>query len=138
MKHYCHLKKLRKFLYSLSLLTLFLTSLIRPVFPVVDYMLNLDYIAEALCIKKEMPENSCNGKCYLMQQLEEKKETERTVPRIQWEIQLLSLHQAMSYDLFFEGISEKLLFCPSLLIFKTQSLSPDTPPPKQKSSFTMA
>ena len=85
-----------------------------------------------------MPEDSCNGKCYLMQQLEEKKETDRTVPRIQWEIQLLSLHQAMSYDLFFEGISEKLLFSPSLLIFKTQSLSPDTPPPKQKNSFTMA
>lgn len=101
-------------------------------------MLNLYYIAEVLCIKKEMPEDSCNGKCYLMQQLEEKKETDRTVPRIQWEIQLLSLHQAMSYDLFFEGISEKLLFSPSLLIFKTQSLSPDTPPPKQKSSFTMA
>ena len=138
MKHYCHLKKLKKFLYSLSLLTLFLTSLIRPVFPVVDYMLNLDYIAEVLCIKKEMPEDSCNGKCYLMQQLEEKKETDRTVPRIQWEIQLLSLHQAMSYDLFFEGISEKLLFSPSLLIFKTQSLSLDTPPPKQKNSFTMA
>lgn len=138
MKHYCHLKKLKKFLYSLSLLTLFLTSLIRPVFPVVDYMLNLDYIAEVLCIKKEMPEDSCNGKCYLMQQLEKKKETDRTVPRIQWEIQLLSLHQAMSYDLFFEGISEKLLFSPSLLIFKTQSLYPDTPPPKQKNSFTMA
>lgn len=101
-------------------------------------MLNLDYIAEVLCIKKEMPEDSCNGKCYLMQQLEEKKETDRTVPRIQWEIQLLSLHQAMSYDLFLEGISEKLLFSPSLLIFKTQSLSPDIPPPKQKSSFTMA
>jgi len=101
-------------------------------------MVNFDYIAEVLCIKKEVPESSCDGKCYLMQQLGRKKETDRTVPRIQWEIQLLSLHQAMSYDLFFEGISEKLLFCPSLLIFKTQSLSPDTPPPKQKSSFTMA
>jgi len=46
-------------------------------------MVNFDYIAEVLCIKKEVPESSCDGKCYLMQQLGRKKETDRTVPRIQ-------------------------------------------------------
>jgi hypothetical protein len=49
--------------FSYSLLILFLTSLVRPVFPVVDYIVNFDYIAEVLCIKKEVPESSCNEKC---------------------------------------------------------------------------
>ncbi len=80
-----------KSFFSHSLLIIFLTSLIRPVFPVVDYMVNFDYIAEVLCIKKKVPESSCNGKCYLMQQMEENKNEspESSVPKTQWEIQLL-------------------------------------------------
>jgi hypothetical protein len=82
---------------------LFLTSLVSPVFPVVDYIVNFDYIAKVLCIKKEVPESSCNGKCYLMQQVEENKNEspESSIPKTQWEIQLLSLNQPMSYVLFF-------------------------------------
>lgn len=60
-----------------------LISITRPAFTLVNYMVNFDYIAEVLCIKKEVPESSCDGKCYLMQQLGRKKETDRTVPRIQ-------------------------------------------------------
>tara|TARA_B100002019_G_scaffold290383_1_gene307959 strand:- start:1434 stop:1598 length:165 start_codon:yes stop_codon:yes gene_type:complete len=54
-------------------------------------MVNFDYIAEVLCIKKKVPESSCNGKCYLMQQMEENKNEspESSVPKTQWEIQLL-------------------------------------------------
>jgi hypothetical protein len=57
----------------------------------VDYIVNFDYIAEVLCIKKEVPESSCNGKCYLMQQVEENKNEspESSIPKTQWETQLL-------------------------------------------------
>ncbi|MDN3596660.1 hypothetical protein [Zunongwangia endophytica] len=50
--------------------------LVKPVFPVVDYVLNYDYIAKELCENKERPELACNGKCYLMQALAEASEEE--------------------------------------------------------------
>jgi len=37
--------------------------------PVLEYMVDQDYIAEVLCINKEKKELNCKGKCYLMQQL---------------------------------------------------------------------
>jgi len=48
-------------------------------------MVNFDYTGEVLCIKKEVPESSCNGKCYLMQQMEENKNEsqENSVPKTQ-------------------------------------------------------
>ena len=47
------------------LLVLFL----KPIFPVIDYAVNYDYITEVLCINKAKPEMHCNGKCHLMKEL---------------------------------------------------------------------
>jgi hypothetical protein len=93
-----------------------------------------------LCLKKEVPESSCNGKCYLMQQMEKNKYEipEKSVPQTQWEIQLLSIHQPISYDLFFEEVDTKLVFSPFVISLKTPHFSPDTPPPEQKSSSLLA
>jgi hypothetical protein len=122
------------------LISLFGVSIIRPTLPVVDYFVNFDYIAEVLCLKKEVPESSCNGKCYLMQQMEENKYDipEKSVPQTQWEIQLLSIHQPISYNLFFEEEIRKLVFSPLVISLKTPYFSPDTPPPQQKSSSLLA
>ena len=122
------------------LLSLFGVSIIRPALPVVDYFVNFDYIAEVLCLKKEVPESSCNGKCYLMQQMEKNKYEipEKSVPQTQWEIQLLSIHQPISYDLFFEEVDTKLVFSPFVISLKTPHFSPDTPPPEQTSSSLLA
>ena len=49
---------------------------IRPAFPVVEYVLNYDYISKELCENKDRPELACNGKCYLMQALAEASEKE--------------------------------------------------------------
>ncbi len=51
--------------------------MLRPVLPLFEYVVNQDYIAEFLCINKEKPELSCNGKCYLMQKLNEQNEEKR-------------------------------------------------------------
>ena len=87
-----------------------------------------------------MPESSCNGKCYLMQQIEDNKSDrpENGVPQAQWEILLLSIHEPMSYDLFFEQVDTKLVFSPSVISLKSHLFSPDTPPPEQKSSSVLA
>ena len=103
-------------------------------------MVNFDYIAEVLCIKKEVSENNCNGKCYLAQQVEGNKNEspESSVPKTQWEIQLLSLHKPLSYDLFFEGSLRKSVFNPSFSPFRAYQFPPDTPPPQQKSNSVQA
>jgi hypothetical protein len=46
-----------------------LVMFLKPVFPVIDYIVNYDYISKELCENKAKPELECNGKCKLMQGL---------------------------------------------------------------------
>lgn len=43
--------------------------LIKPLWPIIEYVANYDYIATVLCENKDQPELECNGKCYLEKQL---------------------------------------------------------------------
>jgi hypothetical protein len=43
--------------------------LIKPIFPVVEYVVNYDYISKVLCENKAKPKMHCNGKCHLMKEL---------------------------------------------------------------------
>ena len=45
--------------------------LIKPVLPVVDYIINYDYISTQLCENTLKPELKCNGKCHLKKELAE-------------------------------------------------------------------
>lgn len=58
------------------LIIIALTVILRPALPVVDYIINYDYISEVLCVNKDRPELECNGKCYLMQSLAKAAEKE--------------------------------------------------------------
>lgn len=56
--------------------------LLKPVMPVLDYIINYDYIAKELCENKAKPQMHCNGKCHLMKELakaaeEQKQESDR-------------------------------------------------------------
>ncbi len=51
--------------------------LLKPVFPVVEYIVNYDYIAKVLCENKAKPALKCNGKCHLMKQLAKESESEK-------------------------------------------------------------
>ena len=42
---------------------------LKPIFPVLDYIINYDYIANELCENKAKPELKCNGKCHLVNEL---------------------------------------------------------------------
>ncbi|AMA49650.1 hypothetical protein B0A78_05150 [Flavobacterium columnare NBRC 100251 = ATCC 23463] len=54
--------------------------LLRPVMPVIDYVVNYNYIAEVLCVNKDKPTLECNGKCHLMKELAKVSETEKPTP----------------------------------------------------------
>ncbi|OWW25043.1 hypothetical protein B4Q04_10870 [Zobellia sp. OII3] len=56
-------------LAPLFLTLLYLVAMVRPVFPILEFVVNQDYIAEFLCINTDKPELECNGKCYLMQMI---------------------------------------------------------------------
>lgn len=42
----------------------------RPVMPVVEYIVNYDYISTVLCENVAKPELSCNGKCHLAKEFD--------------------------------------------------------------------
>ncbi len=54
-----------------SLLLFAFLIVLKPVFPVVEYVFDYEYISEVLCVNKDKPEMHCNGKCYLMKSLAE-------------------------------------------------------------------
>jgi len=73
---------LQKALAILLIVTLQFQPMING-FVFIDFLYNQEYIQEFLCINREKPKLSCNGKCYLMQQLEEtKNEQEKEFPQI--------------------------------------------------------
>jgi len=59
------------------LVIIILLMLFRPVLPVVDYIINHDYIAKELCINRAKPQMHCNGKCQLMKALAKSSENEK-------------------------------------------------------------
>jgi hypothetical protein len=42
----------------------------------IDFKINQDFIAEVLCINREKPMSTCNGKCYLFEKLKKAEEQE--------------------------------------------------------------
>lgn len=64
---------MKKQLLTYLVLLVYLISLIKPIYPVINYVINYDYIATILCINKEKPKSTCNGKCHVVKQLDEGK-----------------------------------------------------------------
>jgi hypothetical protein len=51
----------------------------KPILPVVEYIINYDYITKVLCINKAQPNLQCNGKCHLMKELAKASENEKPI-----------------------------------------------------------
>ncbi|MDI1257285.1 MAG: hypothetical protein PSV16_14420 [Flavobacterium sp.] len=55
-----------------------LMLLLKPIFPMVEYAVNYEYVSKVLCVNKEKPQLHCNGKCHLMRELA--KASEKEIP----------------------------------------------------------
>lgn len=78
--------KVLKQLLAYWFISLYLLAMARPVVPLLEYIIYEDYIAEFLCINKDKVGMQCNGKCYLIQQLQQQKENKKqNLPRIAME-----------------------------------------------------
>jgi hypothetical protein len=60
--------------FSILYLAIILLYLLSPVLPYFDYIIRRDYIVKNLCVEKENPVNTCQGKCYLHEQLNKSSE----------------------------------------------------------------
>lgn len=52
---------------------------LKPILPVVDYIINYEYISKVLCENKAKPELKCNGKCQLMKNLAKVADDEKPI-----------------------------------------------------------
>jgi hypothetical protein len=55
--------------FAIFFLCAYSLVVLKPLFPLVDYALNKEYIAKNLCENRNKPKMHCNGKCHLMKQL---------------------------------------------------------------------
>ncbi len=53
--------------------------ILKPITPVIDYVVNYEYISKVLCENKAKPELKCNGKCHLMKELAKASEDEKPI-----------------------------------------------------------
>ena len=63
----------------LAILLIF-TVLLRPLWPVTEYVLNYSYIVTNLCENKDRPQMKCDGKCYLAKMFAKDSEEEHKNP----------------------------------------------------------
>lgn len=54
--------------------------LVKPLWPVAEYIMNYDYIVNVLCENKDRPKLKCDGKCYLAQMLAEESQQQNKNP----------------------------------------------------------
>ena len=52
---------------------------LKPLFPVIEYAVNYNYISKVLCVNKDKPMLHCNGKCHLMKELAKASENEKPI-----------------------------------------------------------
>lgn len=54
--------------FFISIFIIF-TIAIRPVLPLINYAVNYEYIVKNLCEKRNIPQSTCKGKCYVEKDL---------------------------------------------------------------------
>jgi hypothetical protein len=69
MAYICTVKK--------AILLLTLLMLLKPLLPVLEYVVDYEYITTVLCVNKDKPKMQCNGKCHLMKELAKESESEK-------------------------------------------------------------
>jgi len=93
---------MKKLIVTHLLLNLYLLVLVQPALPVLEYLINYDYIVNELCENRDKPVLTCNGKCYLGDQVEKQLDLESNQslplpPQIDFK-EFISLHNGLHYE----------------------------------------
>lgn len=121
---------MRDLIFTHFLLNLYILAILQPVLPIVEYVVNYDYIKSELCVNVTKPILTCNGKCYLQKQIELQSlpsgDQELPIPpKIDLEKLVLVIINPLDFDCpinpilknkpFFIRELEETIFIPSLL-----------------------
>ncbi len=104
----------------------------KPLWPVVEYVVNYDYIVNELCENRAKPESHCNGKCYLAKQLGEESQKEKNPFSNNSELQHFIINEAIAEFTFPQRAAfvEAVKITFSAEIFHSQYLSKILHPPR--------
>lgn len=84
---------------QLVILFVAFVMLVKPLWPVAEYVMNYDYIKNVLCENKDKPQLNCDGKCYLAKQLAKESQQNEKNPfgekQSKVEIQQITFFQAL-------------------------------------------
>lgn len=111
---------MKKLIITHFLLNLYLVVMIAPAFPVLEYLVNYDYIANELCENKDKPLMSCNGKCYLEKQVKKQlhlnhDQEQQTPPKVDFEKFITLKTKKFEYRFLKQSIfKEQSVFCNNL------------------------
>ena len=89
--------------------------MLRPISPFIEYMINYDYISKVLCINKNKPELSCNGKCHLMKILKKEQEKDFNSLRINMEEYPIGFVDVLYFSkkVLHQNLKSKKIFYPN-------------------------
>lgn len=90
-----------RLIFSIFILASFTVKPLLEVSTVLYYELNIDYIIDTYCVNKERPWLNCNGKCYLMSQMNSHQEPIKDNPKN-------TVSTESFIPLFFQSIEIKL------------------------------
>ena len=81
----------------------------KPILPVLEYVVRYDYIVRELCENKAKPEMKCNGKCHLMKELAKASDNENpTSPdkkTVSHEFEILFIEELPSFEIITSNFS---------------------------------
>lgn len=123
----------KKLLLTHLFLNLYLLALLQPALPVIDYLVNYNYIVEELCENRDKPILTCNGKCYLEKQVKQHlnlthSDESPMPPKVDFE-KLISLKvKKFTFKLFKVNLTEKNIYNYTALDESTFSNSLFRPP----------
>lgn len=102
-----------------------MVAMLRPIAPFVEYAINYDYISKVLCINKDKPALQCNGKCQLMQKLEQQQDDDFKSLRIvseDYPIGFVEVFLVSNKTLFIEKIKSNYWFSKSYTFLFSQRI----------------
>ena len=121
---------------SILLLAIYISGIIRPVLPYIEYAINKQHISTQLCVNQDKPELKCNGQCYLMKRLQEMSSvpeatTPTDVPPVLSVEEVLAVHLLDPYVSCTISPEQQAVYGPDVnLHLADVKLAVPTPPPR--------
>lgn len=108
-------ESMRSLIFTHFLLNIYILAILQPALPVVEYLVNYDFIKKELCENKDRPILACNGKCYLDNQIKQLELPARnqdlpTPPKIDMEKLIVIVNENYSCNYLKEISDQKRLF----------------------------